>query len=164
MKQYIYYIYYSPKWSDILYTIDTIVQNGQIWSWDDEMLWERSRLFKLLEIHSAYHQHDDTCYKCKAWAPKARRPTKADVKKQTLDHPPFFYGIILFLCSFLFSLFKSFLCSNLSIWPDRPVVPNGSRCYISILDGLVSCKAITNCAPDWWRQAWHEYFRPLSLR
>ena len=37
----------------------------------------------------------------------------------------------------MFSLFKSFLCSNLSIWLDRPVVPNGSQCYISILDGLV---------------------------
>ena len=35
------------------------------------------------------------------------------------------------------SLSKSFLCSNLFIWLDRPVVPNGSRCYISILDGLV---------------------------
>ena len=38
----------------------------------------------------------------------------------------------------MFSLFKSFLCSNLSIWLDRPVVFNGSRCYILIFDGLVN--------------------------
>ena len=38
----------------------------------------------------------------------------------------------------IFPLFKSF-----DIYPDRPVVPNGSRCYISILDGLV----LTTCCP-----------------
>ena len=69
--------------------------------------------------------------------PERRRREGWQQKMETLDHPPLFYGSIFFLCSFLFSLFKSFLCSNLSIWPDRPVVPNGSRCYISILDGLV---------------------------
>ena len=58
-------------------------------------------------------------------------------KKQQLDHPPHCNSLILSFGSFMFSLFKSFLCSNLSIWLDRPVVPNGSRCYISILDGLV---------------------------
>ena len=39
------------------------------------------------------------------WAPKARRLAS---KKQTLDHPPNFYGLILHHCSFPFSLFKSF--------------------------------------------------------
>ena len=29
-------------------------------------------------------------------------------KKETLNHPPHFYGSILFLCSFLFFLLKSF--------------------------------------------------------
>ena len=29
-------------------------------------------------------------------------------KKETLNHPPHFYGSIFFLCSFLFFLFKSF--------------------------------------------------------
>ena len=36
-----------------------------------------------------------------------------------------------------FSVLFFSLCSNLSIQPDRPLVPNGSRCYISIFDGLV---------------------------
>ena len=39
--------------------------------------------------------------------------------------------------SFFFVLFFS-LCSNLSIWPGRQFVPDGSRCYIPIFDGLVS--------------------------
>ena len=38
--------------------------------------------------------------------------------------------------SFFFVLFFS-LCSNLSIWPGRQFVPDGSRCYIPIFDGLV---------------------------
>ena len=37
-----------------------------------------------------------------------------------------------FFCVLFFSL-----CSNLSIWPGRQVVPDGSRCYIPIFDGLV---------------------------
>ena len=38
-----------------------------------------------------------------------------------------------FFCVLFFSL-----CSNLSIWPVRQVVPDESRCYIPIFDGLVS--------------------------
>ena len=37
-----------------------------------------------------------------------------------------------FFCVLFFSL-----CSNLSIWPGRQVVPDESRCYIPIFDGLV---------------------------
>ena len=37
-----------------------------------------------------------------------------------------------FFCVLFFSL-----CSNLSIWPGRQVVPDESRCYIPIYDGLV---------------------------
>ena len=36
----------------------------------------------------------------------------------------------------LFSVFFS-LCLNLSMWPGRQVVPDESRCYIPIFDGLV---------------------------
>ena len=38
---------------------------------------------------------------------------------------------------FFYILFFSF-CSNLSMWPGRQVVPDGSRCYSPIFDGLVS--------------------------
>ena len=55
---------------------------------------------------------------------------RTNVKKETLDHPPHFYGSIFFLCSFLFSLFNS-------MWPARQIVPDESRCYIPIFDGLV---------------------------
>ena len=40
--------------------------------------------------------------------------------------------IPVFFCVLFFSL-----CSNLSIWPSWEVVPDGSRCYIPIFDGLV---------------------------
>ena len=44
--------------------------------------------------------------------------------------------IPVFFCVLFFSL-----CSNLSIWPSRQVVPDESRCYIPIFDGLVAvCK------------------------
>ena len=36
-----------------------------------------------------------------------------------------------------FSVLFFSLCSNLSIWPGRQFVPDGSRCYIPIFDGLV---------------------------
>ena len=35
-----------------------------------------------------------------------------------------------------------FLYPNLSVWPGRQVVPDGSRCYIPIFDGLVYHRAI----------------------
>ena len=44
--------------------------------------------------------------------------------------------------SFFFVLFFS-LCSNLSIWPGRQFVPDGSRCYIPIFDGLVHLIGMT---------------------
>ena len=76
---------------------------------------------------AAIHTHD-----------LSAKGAKTDVKKkQQLDHPPHWNSLILCFGSFMCSLSKSFLCSNLFIWLDRPVVPNGSRCYISILDGLV---------------------------
>ena len=40
--------------------------------------------------------------------------------------------IPVFFCVLFFSL-----CSNLSIWPVRQVVPDEPRCYIPIFDGLV---------------------------
>ena len=40
-----------------------------------------------------------------------------------------------FFCVLFFSL-----CSNLSIWPGSQVVPDESRCYIPIFDGLVNLK------------------------
>ena len=43
---------------------------------------------------------------------------------------------ILHTYGFSFVLLFS-LCSNLSKWPGRQVVPNGSQCYIPISDGLV---------------------------
>ena len=55
-------------------------------------------------------------------------------KKETLNHPPHFYGSIFF-CVLFFSF-----CSNLSIWPGRQVVPYESRCYTPIFDGLVKFK------------------------
>ena len=84
-------------------------------------------------ISSAIHTHSSNTYA----RPERRRREDERKKKQQLDHPPHRNSLILSFGSFMFSLFKSFLCSNLSIWLDRPVVPNGSRCYISILDGLV---------------------------
>ena len=40
--------------------------------------------------------------------PERRRRKGWQQKKETLNYPPHFYGSIFFLCSFLFSLFKSF--------------------------------------------------------
>ena len=40
--------------------------------------------------------------------PERQRREGQQNKKETLDHPPHFYCSIFFLCSFLFSLFKSF--------------------------------------------------------
>ena len=40
--------------------------------------------------------------------PERRRREGLQQKKETLNHPPYFYGSIFFLCSFLFFLFKSF--------------------------------------------------------
>ena len=37
-----------------------------------------------------------------------------------------------FFCVFFFSL-----CSNLSMWPGGQIVPDESRCYIPIFDGVV---------------------------
>ena len=45
-------------------------------------------------------------------------------------------GPISIVQSFFCVLFFS-LCSNLSIWPVRQVVPDEPRCYIPIFDGLV---------------------------
>ena len=87
-------------------------------------------------ISSAIHTHSSNTYA----RPERRRREDGRKKKQQLDHPPHCNSLILSFGSFMFSLFKSFLCSNLSIWLDRPVVSNGSRCYISILDGLVSTR------------------------
>ena len=55
-------------------------------------------------------------------------------KKETLNHPPHFYGSTFF-CVLFFSY-----CSNLSIWPGRQAVPYGKQCYTPIFDGLVSNK------------------------
>ena len=52
-------------------------------------------------------------------------------KKQQLDHPPHCNSLLLSFGLIMFSLFKSFLCSNLSIWLDRPVVPNMDHGAIS---------------------------------
>jgi len=40
--------------------------------------------------------------------PERRRREGLQQKKETLNHPPYLYGSIFFLCSFLFFLFKSF--------------------------------------------------------
>ena len=84
-------------------------------------------------ISSAIHTHSSNTYA----RPERRRREDGRKKKQQLDHPPHCNSLILCFGSFMCSLSKSFLCSNLFIWLDRPVVPIGSRCYISILDGLV---------------------------
>ena len=84
-------------------------------------------------ISSAIHTHSSNTYA----RPERRRREDGRKKKQQLDHPPHCNSLILYFGSFMCSLSKSFLCSNLFIWIDRPIVPNGSRCYISIFDGLV---------------------------
>ena len=65
-----------------------------------------------------------------AWAPKARRPAAKKSKRSTI--------LPISLVQFLFCVLFFSLCSNLSMWSDRQVVPDGSRCYIPIFDGLVS--------------------------
>ena len=40
--------------------------------------------------------------------PERRRREGLQQKKETLNHPPHFYGSVYFLCYFLFFLFKSF--------------------------------------------------------
>ena len=71
------------------------VHYGLKWSEMVNMVWNGPRF-----------QNGQTCLKQRtAWAPKAQRPAE---KKETLDHPPHFYGSIFFLCSFLFEMFKSF--------------------------------------------------------
>ena len=46
-----------------------------------------------------------------------------------------------FFCVLFFSL-----CSNLSMWPGGQIVPDESRCYIPIFDGLVSSDR-SSCSP-----------------
>ena len=58
-------------------------------------------------------------------------------QKKTLDRPPHFYGSIFF-CILFFSL-----CSYLSIWSGRQVVPDSSWCYIPIFDGLVMVEKVS---------------------
>ena len=75
--------------------------------------------------------------------PERRRREGLQQKKETLNHPPYFYGSIFF-CVLFFSF-----CSNLSVWPGRQVVPNGSLCYTPIFDGLVifDCKGSLRWKP-----------------
>ena len=54
-----------------------------------------------------------------------------------------------FFCVLFFSL-----CSNLSIWPVRQVVPDESRCYIPIFDGLVFIEIFSK---------YIKYFRHISM-
>ena len=59
------------------------------------------------EYHQRYILHTDGL---------SAEGAKADVKKkQKLDHPPYFNSSILYLCSFLFSFFKSCLFAR---WTD----------------------------------------------
>ena len=91
------------RWSVYVRKCQEIVRNGPGWS---EMVqkgprWskipKRSNMLEALKkIHFAYTR------------PERQRREYRRQRKETLDHPPHFYGSIFFLCSFLFSLIKSF--------------------------------------------------------
>ena len=69
------------------------------------------------------------CQRRKAWAPKAGRPAQEKASA---------WPSSLFQWSNLFSWFFSFLFVQIfPFYPERQIVPNGSRFYISFLDGLV---------------------------
>ena len=80
-------------------------------------------------VKDAWSIGKNTFCKRTAWAPKARRPDGKKRKRSTILP-------ISMVQSFFCVLFFS-LCSNLSIWPGSQVVPDESRCYIPIFDGLV---------------------------
>ena len=97
-------------------------------------------------ISSAIHTHSSNTYT----RPERRRREDGRKKKQQLDHPPHCNSLILYFGSLMCSLSKSFLSSNLFIWIDRPIVLNGSRCYISIFDGLVTILDIKKNGSLFW--------------
>ena len=85
----------DPIWSKMVH--DGLKWSNMVWNgprWSKIPKW--SKMLEALEkIHFANVRPE-------------RRMREGRRKKKTLDHPPHFYGSIFFLCSFLFSLFKSF--------------------------------------------------------
>ena len=112
-----------------------ISENGQEMVQDDQEMFKKCQLMSVnsMTLYKAVCQdgqrfrNNKRCLKhrkntfwiCKAWVPKPQRPA---AKKETLEHPPHFYGSIFFLCSFLFSLFKSFQMSHGAISPSLMVL------------------------------------------
>ena len=85
---------------------------------------KRSKMLEALEkIHLAYVRPE-----------RQRREGRRQKRRRSNILP--ISMVQLFFCVLFFSL-----CTNLSTWPGRQVVPIGSRCYIPIFDGLVGVYA-----------------------
>ena len=98
-----------------------MVQDGLRWSKVVQVPKSQRYLRHLKKIH-ILHSYGLSAEGARACSKKRKRST---ILPFSMDQ------------SFFFVLFFS-LCSNLSIWPGRQFVPDGSRCYIPIFDGLVA--------------------------
>ena len=110
------------KWSEMSWnclklchgpTLSKMIQDGSLWS----KMFQDSKMVKRCLKHTYVLSVDGA----QAGGKKKKRPTILPIS---------------LVQSFFCVLFFSF-CSNLSIWPGRQDVPDESRCYIPIFDGLV---------------------------